>query len=23
RITFYAKKNRDELDKISCKWCCD
>ncbi|ELL1662689.1 TPA: type III secretion apparatus protein OrgA/MxiK, partial [Escherichia coli] len=20
---FYAKKNRDELDKISCKWCCD
>ncbi|EOV8270444.1 type III secretion apparatus protein OrgA/MxiK, partial [Escherichia coli] len=22
-ITFYAKKNRDELDKISCKWCCD
>lgn len=23
RITFYAKKNRDELDKLSCKWCCD
>ncbi|EHP4834351.1 type III secretion apparatus protein OrgA/MxiK, partial [Escherichia coli] len=23
RNTFYAKKNRDELDKISCKWCCD
>ncbi|MEL9665236.1 type III secretion apparatus protein OrgA/MxiK, partial [Escherichia coli] len=23
RIIFYAKKNRDELDKISCKWCCD
>ncbi|EPU0477077.1 type III secretion apparatus protein OrgA/MxiK, partial [Escherichia coli] len=21
--TLYAKKNRDELDKISCKWCCD
>ena len=21
--TFYAKKNRDELDKLSCKWCCD
>ncbi|QJF87623.1 type III secretion protein [Escherichia coli] len=22
-LHFMRKKNRDELDKLSCKWCCD